>query len=143
MAGLNCVSQSKVFETVSKLRNKDFFSVQLIFEGDNKYTLHLKNLSNISFYVLPNGSDIWTDDNNTGIIVLGQDINPLDDISYYHVKEIKNGAEEILHVNTSLTIRKINITIITNGVHGPENDHTVKRDIYFKRKQTFIFELPD
>jgi hypothetical protein len=141
MVGLNCISQIKVFDTVSKLRNKDFFSVQFISEGDNKYTLHLKNLSNKSFYVVPNGSDIWTDDNNTGIIVLGQDINPLDDVSYYHVKEIKNGAEEVVRVNTPLVIRKISITIITKEVHGYENDYTVKRDVYFKRKQTFLFDL--
>jgi hypothetical protein len=80
MVGLNCISQIKVFDTVSKLRNKDFFSVQLISEGDNNYTLHLKNLSSKSFYVLPNGFDMGKDENNTVTMVLGQDINPLDDI---------------------------------------------------------------
>jgi hypothetical protein len=138
---INMFSQKICLDTIQYEKGKPIFKINISKTDINLYSVNFINLSSKNIYIIE--SDMVWNNGTTSSFEFGLDHNPLSDGKYYDVNRIKPSENITIKYNSTTKKIELVISVILKNkfIEQQKNKFYIKKYIYYKRKNTFQYNL--
>jgi hypothetical protein len=111
---------------------------------DDKLTIQNSSDNDIFFNLENNNNAVVFEKSDTSIVYIGQDINALQDISFFTLHRVSPGKTINFKVSSNKKSKKIKISVVpanNKSVLKAKKIYKIKNPDYFRDKLTFTWNL--